>query len=123
MRCWETTPTLGHDALRAKLLADGGPLVLPCQKLLPLARRFAPRHKLVQRGDVQHDAVVQSGSRLRFAARERRSRNSRRSESRSSCLSSAFSAFLASLPPVPALRRRASYSSRRLSSNRIFGST
>jgi hypothetical protein len=57
------TPKLDYPLL-PELLADGGPLVLAGEQIVPLALRFLPRHQLVKWGDVEYHAVVQVGTQV-----------------------------------------------------------
>jgi len=57
-----------YQSLRPQLLADGRPLVLAVEEFLPIALGLLPRDELVERGDVEDDAIVE----VRFEVQVRR---------------------------------------------------
>src|SRR5579885_2644417 len=50
-----------HQSLLPQQLAHRGPVVLPFEQFFPISLGLLPRHEFPERGDVQHDAIVQVG--------------------------------------------------------------
>lgn len=50
-----------NEIFLAQLLADGGPLVFPGKEFVPVFFGFFPGDEFMQRGDVEHHAIVEVG--------------------------------------------------------------